>query len=163
MVDIIELKLATEQDAECLHRLQVEAFMPLFERYHDDDTSPAKESLERITEKIVEENSDFYFIEFNTERVGGVRVKWYQGEKVYQNLNFISPIFIIPKWQNKGIASKVIEKLFNIYPNTTQWRLETIKQEAGNCHLYEKCGFVLTGDDTVINENMSLVNYVKNL
>ena len=62
MSDLIELKLVTEDEAECLHRLQVEAFMPLYEKYQDDDTSPAKESLERITEKIIEENSDFYFI-----------------------------------------------------------------------------------------------------
>ena len=32
-----------------MHRLQVEAFMPLYEKYQDDDTSPAKESLKRVT------------------------------------------------------------------------------------------------------------------
>lgn len=42
MGDLIELKLVTEDEAECLHRLQVEAFMPLYEKYQDDDTSPAK-------------------------------------------------------------------------------------------------------------------------
>ncbi len=46
MRDLIELKLATEEEAESLHRLQVEAFMPLYEKYRDDDTSPAKESIE---------------------------------------------------------------------------------------------------------------------
>ena len=51
MRDLIELKLVTEEEAESLHRLQVEAFMPLYEKYRDDDTSPAKESIERVTEK----------------------------------------------------------------------------------------------------------------
>ena len=36
----------------------------------------------------------------------------------------------------------MIEQLFGIYPNTIEWRLDTIKQETGNCHLYEKYGFV---------------------
>ena len=45
MSDLIELKLVTEGKSESLHRLQVEAFMPLYEKYQDDDTSPAKESL----------------------------------------------------------------------------------------------------------------------
>lgn len=72
MRDLIELKLATKEEAESLHRLQVEAFMPLYEKYRDDDTSPAKESIERVTEKITEENSDFYFILFHEEKVGGV-------------------------------------------------------------------------------------------
>lgn len=162
MSDLIELKLVTEEEAECLHKLQVEAFMPLYEKYQDDDTSPAKESLERVTEKIIEENSDFCFIVFHGETVGGVRVRWHQGQKVYENINWISPIFIIPKYQNKGIASKVIEQLFDIYPNTIEWRLDTIKQETGNCHLYEKCGFVRVGEEIIVNEKMTLVNYVKN-
>ena len=162
MNDLIKLKLVTEDEAECLHRLQVEAFMPLYEKYQDDDTSPAKESLKRVTEKIIEENSDFYFIVFRGEKVGGVRVRWHQGKKVYENVNWISPIFIIPKFQNKGIASTVIEQLFGFYPNTIEWRLDTIKQETGNCHLYEKCGFVRVGEDIVVNEKMTLVGYVKN-
>lgn len=162
MSDLIELELVTEVNAECLHRLQVEAFMPLYKKYQDDETSPAKESLERVTEKITEVNSDFYFIVFKGEQIGGVRVRWYQGNTVYKHVNWISPIFIIPKYQNRGIASKAIEQLFAIYPNTIEWRLDTIKQETGNCHLYEKCGFVRVGDDIVINEKMTLVNYVKN-
>ena len=160
MSDLIELKLVTEGEAESLHRLQVEAFMPLYEKYQDD-TSPVKESLKRVTEKIIEENSDFYFIVFRGEKVGGVRVRWHQGKKVYENVNWISPIFIIPKFQNKGIASTVIEQLFDIYPDTIEWRLDTIKQERGNCHLYEKCGFVRVGEDIVVNEKMTLVDYVK--
>lgn len=162
MNDLIKLKLVTEDEAECLHRLQVEAFMPLYEKYQDDDTSPAKESLKRVTEKIIEENSDFYFIVFHGEKVGGVRVRWHQGKKVNENVNWISPIFIITEFQNKGIASTVIEQLFGIYPNTIEWRLDTIKQETGNCHLYEKYGFVRVGEDIVVNEKMTLVGYVKN-
>lgn len=42
-----------------------------------------------------------------------------------------SAIFIIPKYQNRGIASKAIEKLFSIYPKT------------------------------VVNDKMTLVDYVK--
>lgn len=116
MSDFIELKLVTEGEAECLHRLQAESFMPSYEKYQDDDTSPAKESLERITEKINEENSDFYFIVFHGEKVGG-----------------------------------------------NEWRLDTIKQETGNCHLYEKCGFVRVGEEIVVNEKMTLVHYMKKL
>ncbi len=162
MSDVVKLKLATKEDALILHELQIEAFIPLYEKYHDDETSPARESLEKITGKIMEDNSDFFIIEYNEEKVGGVRVRWHQGKTVYKNVNWISPIFIIPKFQNKGIASKVIEQLFGIYPNTIEWRLDTIKQEAGNCHLYEKCGFVHTGEDIIVNEKMTLVNYVKN-
>ena len=162
MKDLIQLKLVTEEEAKCLHRLQLEAFMPLYEKYQDDETNPAKESLEKLIRKIVEDNSNYYFIMFNGEKVGGVRVRWHQGKKVYENINWISPLFIIPKYQKKGIASKVIEQLSGIYPNTIEWRLDTIKQETHNCHLYEKCGFVRTGEDIVVNDKITLVHYVKN-
>ena len=158
MNDLIELKLIKREDAECLYKLQIEAFMPLYEKYQDDATSPAKESLEIIEKKIVEDKSDFYFILFNGKRVGGVRVKWHNG----RNVKWISPIFVIPQFQNKGIASAVIERLFEMYSSDTiEWRLDTIKQEEKNCYLYEKCGFVRVGDETVINEKMTLVEYTK--
>ena len=148
MNDVIELELITSGEAECLHKMQVEAFIALYEKYRDDITSPAKESLEKITQKIVEDNSDFYFILFNGKRVGGARVKWHNG----RNVKWISPIFVIPQFQNKGIASAVIEQLFEMYSSDTiEWRLDTIKQEEKNCYLYEKCGFVRVDNETVIN------------
>ncbi len=59
-------------------------------------------------------------------------------KKVYKDVNWISPIFIIPEFQNKGIASTVIEQLFDIYPNTIEWRLDTIKQEKKAIAIYTR-------------------------
>lgn len=133
MNDLIELKLITREDAECLHKLQIEAFMPLYEKYQDDATSPAKESLETITKKIVDDNSDFYFILFNGEKAGAVRVKWHKGQKVHENVNWISPIFVIPKFQNKGIASNVIKQLFDIVNIGLHFILKNVRPYAASC------------------------------
>ena len=161
-MDTIRLILATEKDAELLHRLQVEAFMPLYEKYHDDETSPAKESLDTVRWKITDwPRSDFYIIELENELVGGIRVRNHNGGNIEEGVRWISPIFVIPAFQGKGIAQKVIQKVFDMYPDTITWRLETIKQEPGNCHLYEKCGFVRYGDEDVVNEKMTLVKYEK--
>lgn len=111
MSDLIELKLITREAAECLHKLQIEAFMPLYEKYQDDATSPAKESLETITKKIVDDNSDFYFILFNGEKAGAVRVKWHKGQKVHKNVNWISPIFVIPSLTSPKIIIYVYNQL----------------------------------------------------
>ena len=72
---------------------------------------------------------------------------------------FISPLFILPKYQNKGMGYVAIQKAFEMLPEVTTWKLETILQEPANCHLYEKCGFVRIGEDKVINENMTLIDY----
>lgn len=161
-MDTIRLVLATEKDAELLHRLQVEAFMPLYEKYHDDETSPAKESLDTVRWKITDRvKSDFYIIEFENEPVGGIRVRNHNGGNITEGVRWISPIYVIPAFQGRGIAQKVIDKVFDMYPDTPTWRLDTIKQEPGNCHLYEKCGFVRYGDEDVVNEKMTLVKYEK--
>lgn len=159
MQDGIELKLATEEDAQLLHKLQVEAFMPLYEKYHDDETSPAKEALEAIMKKITEPDSEFYIIYFQEREVGGIRIRHHQKGLKVENVSWISPVFIIPEFQNKGIAQKVITKVFKLYLETITWKLKTIKQEKGNCHLYEKCGFVRKEGEYEVNEKLTLVEY----
>lgn len=162
MQDVIELVPAAAEDAALLHKLQLEAFMPLYEKYHDDDTSPAKETLEKITWKITEQDSEFYFIRFEGENVGGIRIaRHHQGELFVDKVNWISPIFVIPAFQNKGIAGLVIQKIFELYSDTVTWRLATIKEEPGNCHFYEKCGFTKVGAEQVVNERMTLIFYEK--
>lgn len=113
MNDLIELKLITREDAECLHKLQIEAFMPLYEKYQDDATSPAKESLETITKKIVDDNSDFYFILFNGEKAGAVRVRWHKGQKVHKKIwnSLKHPRMIIGNvWSRLSFKRRITER-----------------------------------------------------
>ena len=74
---------------------------------------------------------------------------------------YISPIFILPKYQGQGIGYVAIQKAFEMYPDIKVRKLDTILQEKGNCHLYEKCGFQRIGEEQVINEKMTLINYEK--
>ena len=143
----VTLLLATEKDAELIHKMKYEAFLPLYEKYHDDATNPVKEKIEKVIWQLTHPGSEYYLIVVDGENAGAVRVarKYVvqDGERILlPDTNFISPIFILPKFQNRGIGQQVFEKLFERYGNVTDWRLDTIKQEVGNCHFYEKCGFV---------------------
>lgn len=153
----IRLVKALAENAELVHRLQVEAFMPLYERYRDDDTSPANESVGRVLEKI--ENSDFYIIYAYDSAVGGVRVRRFEQDGLVER--HISPIFLIPSFWNKGIGTVVMEKLFEMYDDADKWGLSTIEQEERDCHFYEKLGFVLTGEEKKVNDLMTLVFFEK--
>lgn len=159
MQDIIELKPASIEDAVQIYKMQQEAFRPLYEKYHDDETSPVKETLDRIRYKISEPDAEFYIIRCGGKAVGAIRIRHYQGNIRLSNANWISPVFVIPAFQNHGIAQKAIQKVFALYPQIITWKLDTIKQEAGNCYLYEKCGFVRTGKEHIVNEYMTLVEY----
>lgn len=159
MSEEVKLILATVDDAELIHQMQYESFLPLYEKYHDDETSPVKEKIDKVTSKITNPNSQYYLIQLKGENVGAIRIVC----KLKKNTDvlFISPLFILPEYQNRGIGQTVVRKVFDIYPDDVTWRLDTIKQEKGNCHLYEKCGFVRVGDEHIVNENMTLVNYEK--
>lgn len=41
------------------------------------------------------------------------------------------------------------------------WELDTVLQEVGNCHLYEKLGYRRTGREEIINEKMTIIFYEK--
>lgn len=153
----ISLAKASGNDAELVQSLQREAFMPLYERYRDDETSPALESLERVLWKI--ENSDFLIIELDGKPVGGVRVRLDSCEE--QVIRSISPIFLLPSCQDRGIGTEAMNTVFELYPDTDKWALSTIEQEKRDCHFYEKLGFVRTGSSTVIKDGMTIIGFEK--
>lgn len=157
MEEKVELILAAVDDAELIHRMKYEAFMPLYEKYHDDETTPVNETIDSIIIKLNNPDSQYYLIRWRGENVGAVRV----ARRLKKDVLFISPLFILPEYQNRGIGQAVIRQVIDLYPDAVTWRLDTIKQEEGNCHLYEKCGFVRIGDEHVINESMTLVDYEK--
>ena len=72
----------------------------------------------------------------------------------------ISPLWIMEEYRNKGYAQDAIRAVEDIY-GKDNWCLDTILQEKGNCHLYEKMGYHRTGKTDKINERMDIVYYEK--
>lgn len=157
----VTLTLATEKDAELIHLMKYEAFLPLYEIYQDDETSPAKESIDKVIWQLTHPNSHYHLILADGETVGAVRVRHTTDPDAPQKEEHISPIFIVPKHQNKGIAQAAMHQLFELYSDTDVWSLATIKQESRDCHFYEKLGFIRTGSETEINDKMTIIGYEK--
>lgn len=150
----IGLKLAQSNDACLVTEIQKTSFMPLYEKYRDD-ISPVFDTPEMIAERI--ETSDYYIIYSGEESVGGIRVVGNSDDDTFR----ISPVFLVPSVQDKGVGTKVMRLVFNKYPQAKKWSLATIKEEKRNCHFYENLGFVPTGEEKRVNENMTLVFYEK--
>ena len=160
----ITLILATEADAEKIQDMKYRAFLPLYEKYHDDDTNPVMEKIEKVIWKIGREGSDYYLIHVGEEVVGAICIVQQKNDNGFIPGAFkISPLFILPEFQNQGIGYAAILKAFEQYPQAKIWTLDTIKQEEGNCYLYEKCGFVRVGEEKPVNEAMTLIDYEKRL
>lgn len=153
---MIELKKAGPRDCKALHAMQVETFMELLEKYHDTATNPAAEPLERVEARMAQDTTDYYFIQAGGRNVGGVRV-----QRLPENVCRVSPIFILPAFQGRGYAQAAMGALEALYPQAKEWRLDTIKEEAKLCHLYEKLGYRWTGQEEILQPGMTIVYYEK--
>ncbi|MDP7977468.1 GNAT family N-acetyltransferase [Bacillus sp. WLY-B-L8] len=155
----VTLEKATISDADLIYAMQVETFLPLLETYQDYNTNPANENLDRVITRIQNPNGGFYKIMSNKSVIGAISVVWKEKTTEF----WISPMFILPKYQGRGIAQKVILLLEGMYPQATSWELATILEEKRNCYLYEKMGFVQTGVTKRLNDCTTLVYYKKPL
>lgn len=152
-----ELVRAHVSDAEELHAMQVEAFRELLEKYQDFDTNPANETVEKVEARLKQEFTFYYFICIGQQKVGAIRIV---DGKEHGGAKRISPLFTLPQFRGRGIAQEAIRLCEEIH-GRENWELETILQEPGNCHLYEKMGYRQTGRTEVVNERLTLVFYVK--
>ena len=153
----IILKRAGCEDAGLIWKMQVEAFSDLYEKYQDTDTSPATEPLEKVLFRIQQPSTYYYIIEVDHHIVGAMRVV---DKKAADTAKRISPIFILKKYRNLGIAQAAITEAERIH-GRYGWELDTILQEKGNCYLYEKMGYKATVKTEKINDKMTLVFYEK--
>ena len=64
------------------------------------------------------------------------------------------------EYRNRGYAQAAIREAEKIHGDSC-WCLDTILQEEGNCHLYEKLGYRKTGETKIINDKMTIVFYEK--
>lgn len=144
-------------EAEFIWKMQVESFMSLYEKYHDTDTSPATEPVDKVLWRLLQPNTYFYKIMADGNCVGAIRIIDDKKDDIRKR---ISPLFILPNHRGKGYAKQAILEAEKIHGDKN-WFLDTILQEEGNCKLYEKMGYVSTGKTQIINDKMTLVDYVK--
>lgn len=150
----ISLIRAEADQAPLLLELQRKVFMPIYEKYQDHDTSPVNQPMERFLRRF--ETGDYYKIMFKDYLAGSVFV--YEKEPGVMKLHIIN---ILREYQNKGIGQEVLHRLELLYPQAERWELETILAEQRNCHVYENMGYKRSGGSRVINDKLTLVNYIK--
>lgn len=153
---MIELKKAGPRDCGAIHAMQAEAFAELLKKYRDTATNPGAEPLERIEARMAQDATDYYLILAEGRQIGAARV-----QRLPENVCRVSPIFILPAFQGKGYAQEAMLALEAMYPQAEAWRLDTIREEATLCHLYEKLGYRRTGREEALQPGMTIVYYEK--
>jgi len=153
----MKLIRANLNDAERIWQMQVQAFSKLYEKYKDTETSPAMEPIEKTQMRLEQPFTYYYFIEVEGIIVGAIRVVDKNDGSVAKR---ISPIFIMDEYRGRGYAQATILKVEEVH-GSSNWELDTILQEKSICSLYEKIGYIQTGEIKQINEKLTLVYYSK--
>ncbi len=153
-MEIVEF---TESNIDTVFEIQQAAYKPLYDKYHDDNSNPYMESKETVLQKYTRERTKGYLFIKDGVPVGAVRISLYPESKSGR----VSALAVNPKHQGKGIAQEALLKIEKMHSDVERWFLDTILQEAGNCHLYEKLGYKRTGKIEKVNEKMTLLFYEK--
>jgi len=152
----VTLRKAAREDIGKVWKMQTEAFRGILEKYRDYDTNPAAESVEKVAARFDMPGSIYYFIEAEGEDVGVIRVIDFEDGTRKR----ISPLWIMPEYRGRGYAQLAMKEAERIH-GADNWSLDTILQEEGNLHLYEKMGYRRAGVPRKINDNMDIVFFEK--
>lgn len=150
MVELEEIKLNELHKAYKMHKI---GFMPTFLKYHDR-INPIFMSFIKFNRYFNSSKLTMFWIINNHSKVGQIWIKQDNDEIT------LARLFVLPKYQNHGIAQNAILIAEQMFPNYDTWWLDTIKQEKNNCHLYEKLGYIKTGEKE-INKRMTIITYKK--
>ena len=136
-------------------RYQKLGFKDTLEKYRDYDISPATERLKRFSMHFFSPDIDSYWVLFNGNVAGAMEIMRRKDSMK------LSRFYILPEYRNQGIGQQALRIAENRYPDSAEWRLDTILEEKNNVHLYEKLGYVEYGERKAINERMTIINYKK--
>lgn len=153
----ITLEKAIESDAAVLFQMQIDSFSPLLNKYKDYETNPANESIEKTISRINNTDGGYYKIKVASDLVGAICIS----HKEEKSRFWISPMFILPNYQGRGIAQKILTLIEGMFPEAISWELATILEEERNCFLYEKMDYKRTEVIKKLNDKTTLIYYKK--
>ncbi|MGL6175169.1 MAG: GNAT family N-acetyltransferase [Cellulosilyticaceae bacterium] len=142
--------------ASIVQGLIKDAYLPLLNKYHDEQQNPANKSLERIIENIT--NADAYLLKKENDYIGYIKINK-RGPSEYS----VSDLCVKCDCQGNGYGQFFLNGVEKLYNHATKWSLITIFEEKKDCHLYEKLGYIQQGIISEVTPNMHFVLYIKDL
>ncbi len=134
---ITALELATQEDAEYLQELALEAFADDFKLY--GAFPPNIESLNWFLTEIKAGN--FYRVVHGNKLAGGICVECGESNSIE-----VKYVYIGLGFQNKRIGSLVMGLIEKQYKDIAHWTLFTPYKAYRNHHFYETLGYVKVGE-----------------
>ena len=160
----VSIRATQENESPELCNIQKAAFLPLYEKYHDEG-NPYLRGVEDIVDRLM---SDYfrYFTSFSDgEIVGGVLYKRKGRTTFCENLEegqyYLQRIYIKPEQQCKRIAQAAILICEKEFPHANCFFVDFPEDLMKNRRCYEKAGFVDTGKRLQVQPGLVLASFEK--
>ncbi len=153
---MVKLEAIKENEKKQAFKMHRKGFVPTFFKYYDR-INPIFESYKKFCSFYNYPNTYMFWIMLDTKPVGEIWIN------IKDDTNRLARLFVLKKFQNSGIAQQAIKSAENLFFKNKRWRVDTIKEEKNNCHLYEKAGYRQIGNERKINKRMTIINYEKRI
>ena len=97
------------------------------------------QSCDAIKKSVAENGYVYYMAMYNGKLYGYLGIH-NEGDGVI----FISKVYVHKDMRKKGIASSLLKRLLNDYPDAKKWYLTVNKYNSNSIAAYKKCGFITT-------------------
>ena len=161
---MITIRQTVHADAAVLHSIQKEAFLPLYERYHDAG-NPYLRGIEDISARLDHPLFRYFTILSDGIIVGGVLFKISGRTPFYdpmpQGMIYLSRIYVKPEVQGRGIARTAILLCEREFPEAVQFSVDFPADLERNRRCYEAAGYHDTGSRIETDPGVVLAGYLK--
>ena len=145
---MIKVRVTTKEEAAVLSEIQRQAFLPLYERYHDEG-NPCLRGVEDVTKRLDSPQFRYFTILENEEIVGGILYKCKGKGPFFEQLAegeyYLQRVYIKPERQCEGIAQTAILLCEKELLDATKFFVDFPEDLTKNRRCYEKAGFMDTG------------------
>lgn len=126
---------ANIKDLAAILRVQKAAFQSEAERYNDFEIQPLRETLAEIEIDLAKKT--ILKAEINQKLVASIRAVFKTKEQICE----LSRLSVLPQYQGKGIATKLLTEIEKYFPKSAKFVLATGAESKNNIQLYQKIGY----------------------
>lgn len=138
------IKKAQKEDLEKILELQYLAYQSEAKLFGNMDIPPLKQTIEEVYDEF-HKGIILKAVDEEGLIIGSVRA-YQENGTVY-----IGKLMVHPKMQKKGIGTKLLLEIENVYPNQ-RYELFTSTKSVNNIRLYEKLGYKIFKEEAVLQD-----------
>lgn len=138
---MIKIRKTTEDEVPLLTEIQREAFLPLYERYHDEG-NPCLRGIDDVAKRLGSPYFRYFTIYDDEEIVGGILYKSKGKGMFFEQLTegeyYLQRVYIRPERQCKGIAATAILLSEKEFSDAKMFSVDFPEDLVKNRSCYEK-------------------------